>query len=109
MLSAHLELSTLAFAWVGFGVFCVGPFLMWAFILINPTTTPQQGEVASIKQQGKNQTDLKMDAADSFKEQHVAITFHFTGREGFPERNRDGEQRGGRLRWKNNGLGVYLS
>lgn len=42
----------------------------------------------------RHKTDLKMDAAESFKEQHVAITFHFRGREGFPERNRAGEQWG---------------
>lgn len=60
----------------------------------NLNATTQKVKLHQLNSKGRNKSDLKMDAADSFKEQHVAITFHFRGREGFLERNRDGEQRG---------------
>lgn len=63
---------------------------MWAFILIKKAP-PNKVKLHQLHREARNQTDLKMDAADSFKEQHVAITFHFRGKEGFSERNRNEE------------------
>lgn len=66
---------------------------------LNLKATTEKVKLHQLNGKGRNKSDLKMDAAASFKEQHVAITFHFRGRERFLERNRDGEQRGGgRLR-----------